>query len=61
MPDLERAVDTVIADCLGVAAGENVLVVVDAATRELGDALRLRAAAAGADAVLALMDEREDN
>src|SRR3979411_1625934 len=61
MPDLERAVDTVIADCLGVAAGENVPVVVDAATRELGDALRLRAAAAGADAVLALMDEREDN
>ena len=61
MPDLERAVDTVIADCLGVVAGENVLVLVDAATRELGDALRLRAAAAGADAVLALMDEREDN
>jgi leucyl aminopeptidase (aminopeptidase T) len=49
----------VVAACLGVAPGENVLVVVDPATRELGDALRARAASAGADAVLALMDERE--
>jgi leucyl aminopeptidase (aminopeptidase T) len=61
MTDLQRAVDTVIADCLAVAAGEDVLVVADAETRELGDALRDRAAAAGADAVLALMDERADN
>jgi leucyl aminopeptidase (aminopeptidase T) len=51
----------VVAACLGVAPGENVLVVVDPATRELGDALRARAASAGADAVLALMDERETN
>jgi leucyl aminopeptidase (aminopeptidase T) len=35
--------------------------VVDPETRDLGDALRGRAAAAGADAVLALMDERADN
>ena len=49
--DLQRAVDTVIADCLGVAADEDVLVVADSETRELGDALRERAAAAGADAV----------
>jgi len=59
--ELKRALDTVIADCLAVAPGEDVLVVVDAETRELGDALRRRAAAAGADAVLALMDEREAN
>jgi aminopeptidase len=61
MSDLEDAVDTVIADCLAVAAGEDVLIVADANTRDLGDALRDRAAAAGADAVLALMDERADN
>src|SRR3989440_397628 len=61
MSELELAVDTVIAECLGVAAGEDVLVVADATTRELGDALRRRAAATGADAVLALMDERADN
>jgi leucyl aminopeptidase (aminopeptidase T) len=61
MSDLEHAVETIITDCLGVAAGEDVLVVADAQTRELGDALRDRAAAGGADAVLALMDERADN
>src|SRR5216684_2952892 len=61
MSDLDHAVDTVIADCLGVAAGEGVVVVVDPDTRDLGEALRRRAAAAGADAVLALMDERADN
>src|SRR2546421_7019813 len=61
MSDLDRAVDTVIAGCLGVAPGEDVLVVVDPETRDLGDALRDRAAAAGADAVVALMAEREAN
>ena len=61
MSDLDRAVDTVIAGCLGVAAGEDVLVVVDPETRDLGDALRDRADAAGADAVVALMAEREAN
>src|SRR5437588_5606757 len=61
MSDLDRAVDTVIAGCLGVAPGEDVLVVVDPETRDLGDALRDRAAAARADAVIALMDEREAN
>ena len=61
MSDLDHAVDTVIADCLGVAAGEDVVVVVDPETRDLGDALRRSAAAARADAVLALMDERADN
>src|SRR3977135_2666483 len=61
MTDLQRAVDTVIADCLAVAAGEDVLVVADAATREAGYARLDRGAAAGADAVLALMAERADN
>jgi leucyl aminopeptidase (aminopeptidase T) len=61
MSDLDHAVDTVIADCLGVAAGEDVVVVVDPDTRDLGEALRRRAAAARADAVLAVMDERADN
>ncbi len=61
MSDLQRAVDTVIAGCLGVGPREDVLVVVDPETRALGDALRDRAAAAGADAVVALMAEREAN
>jgi leucyl aminopeptidase (aminopeptidase T) len=57
-PDLGPAADTVIVKCLAVAAGEDVLVVVDQPTRAIGEALRDRAAMAGADAVLAVMDPR---
>ena len=56
--DLERAVETVVRRSLGVQPGEDVLVVADEGTREIGEALRGAAADAGADAVLALMDER---
>jgi leucyl aminopeptidase (aminopeptidase T) len=55
---LATAVDSVISRCLAVRAGEDVLVIVDPATRVIGEALREAAAAAGADAVLAVMDER---
>jgi leucyl aminopeptidase (aminopeptidase T) len=58
MSDLGPAVSTVVRRCLGVRAGEDVLVVADAGTRGIGEALRDEAAAAGADAVLAVMDER---
>lgn len=44
---------------MGVKFGEEVLVVCNPATRELGDALRNEAEAAGAEAVLAVMTERE--
>jgi leucyl aminopeptidase (aminopeptidase T) len=59
MPDLGPAVSTVVRRCLAVKSGEDVLVIADAATRAIGDALRGEAAAVGADAVLTLMDERE--
>jgi aminopeptidase len=58
MSDLQQAISTVIRRCLGVQPGEDVVVVVDRATRTIGDALREEAAAAGADAVLAVMDQR---
>ncbi len=58
MPDLGPAVSTVIHQCLAVRSGEDVLVIADPATRVIGEALRSEATAAGADAVLALMDER---
>ncbi|HET9104900.1 MAG TPA: aminopeptidase [Solirubrobacteraceae bacterium] len=58
MSDLTAAIDTVINRCLAVQPGEDVLVVADPATRAMGDALRSAASAAGADAVLAVMDER---
>ena len=45
MTELGQAVETVINRCLGVKPGERVVVVVDAGTRALGDALRDAAAA----------------
>ena len=61
MSELERAAETVIRRCLAVREAEDVLVVCDASTIELAAALRAEAAAAGADAVLAQMDERATN
>jgi leucyl aminopeptidase (aminopeptidase T) len=58
MSELERAVATVIDQCLGVREGEEVVVVVDNATRAIGDALRDAAAQRGAEAVLTVMDPR---
>jgi len=59
VPDLGPAVATVIERSLAVKPDEDVLVIVDPGTRAIGEALRAAAAAAGADAVLAIMDERE--
>ena len=59
MTDLGPAVSAVIDRCLAVKAGEGVLVVVDPRSRPIGEALRDAANAAGADAVLAIMNERE--
>jgi leucyl aminopeptidase (aminopeptidase T) len=56
--DLGLAVDAVVHRCLAVREGENVLVIVDPATRPIGEALRDAAKALGADAVLSVMDER---
>ena len=58
VPDLGPAIDTTLRQCLGIKPGENVLVIVDASTREIGEAMRVRASELGADAVLAVMDER---
>ena len=57
--ELGKAVATVVRDCLGVRPNENVLVVCNPATRELGDALRDEAESVGAEAVLAVMTERD--
>ncbi|HKH14932.1 MAG TPA: hypothetical protein VKA47_09790, partial [Solirubrobacterales bacterium] len=58
MSDLERAVKAVINDCLAVKSGEEVVVVCNPATEDLAERLRHEAQAAGADGVLAVMDER---
>src|SRR5215211_442290 len=58
MDELERAVEAVVRDCLGVKTGEDVLVICNPATGPLGTRLRDEAEAAGADAVLAVIAER---
>jgi leucyl aminopeptidase (aminopeptidase T) len=58
MCTLERAVEAVVRECLDVKGGEEVLVISNPATRALGERLRSESAAVGADAVLAVMDER---
>lgn len=61
MSDLERAVATVVRECMGVRPGEDVLVVCNPATHELAERLRAEAGAAGADAMLMLTEEREQH
>lgn len=61
MSDLKQAVSAVVNDCLDVKAGEDVLVVCNPATQGLGEAMRDEAAGAGADAVLAVISERDSH
>jgi leucyl aminopeptidase (aminopeptidase T) len=61
MSDLGPAVETVIRQCLGVQVGEQAVIVVDPGKRSIGEALRDGASAAGADAVLMVMDERTND
>jgi leucyl aminopeptidase (aminopeptidase T) len=58
MSDLERAITAVVRECLGVGEGEEVMVICNPATQELGERLRDEAEAAGADAILTVMAER---
>jgi aminopeptidase len=56
--ELERAVDAVLTTCLAVRPEENLVVVVDEGTREIGEALR---DAARADATLLVMQARANH
>ena len=61
MDDLDRAVRAVVRDCLGVKDGEEVLVVCNPVTEDLGERLRDEAADDGAEAVLAVISERDSH
>jgi leucyl aminopeptidase (aminopeptidase T) len=61
MSDLDRAVATVVRDCLGVREGEEVLVICNPATIGLAERLRAEAGRTGADGVLCLMADREND
>lgn len=58
---LEEAVAVVVGDCLEVRPTEEVLVVANPATVGLGEALRRAAEGRGAEAVLAVITERESH
>jgi leucyl aminopeptidase (aminopeptidase T) len=57
--DLDQAVRTVVRQCMGVSAGEDVLVVCNPVTEEIGALMRIEAQGDGADATLAVMSERD--
>ncbi|MGI8631566.1 MAG: aminopeptidase [Solirubrobacterales bacterium] len=61
MSDLDKAVEAVVRDCLGVRTGETVLVIANPGTEGIGTALRDEAESAGADAVLMIMAERDSH
>ena len=61
MDEPGRAYRTVLVDCLGVSAGEDVLVVTDPARRQIAESLLALARDLGAEAVLAEMSARSSN
>lgn len=59
--DLDRAVRTVVRQCMGVSPGEDVLVVCNPVTEEIGALMRIEAQGDGADATLAVISERDSH
>jgi len=59
--ELDRAVEVVVKDCLGVREGENVLVICNPVNEDLGALIRIVAQGEGADATLAVMSERDSH
>lgn len=57
--ELDRAVKTVVRQCMGIQPGEDVLVVCNPVTEEIGALMRIEAQGDGADATLAVISERE--
>jgi leucyl aminopeptidase (aminopeptidase T) len=57
--ELDRAVKTVVRQCMGISPGEEVLVVCNPATEEIGALMRIEAQGDGADATLAVISERD--
>jgi hypothetical protein len=56
--ELDRAVRTVLRDCLKVEPGEDVLIVCNPVTEELGSLMRIQAQGDGAEATMAVIAER---
>jgi leucyl aminopeptidase (aminopeptidase T) len=58
---LDRAVQAVLRDCLGVSPGEDVLIACNPATESLADLMRIHAQGDGAEAVLVVIAERDSH
>ena len=59
--ELDRAVKTVVRQCMGIQPGEDVLVVCNPVTEEIGALMRIEAQGEGADATLAVISERDSH
>jgi leucyl aminopeptidase (aminopeptidase T) len=59
--DLDRAVEAVVRTCLAVEPDDEVLVVCNPVTEELGALMRIVAQGEGADATLAMISERDSH
>jgi leucyl aminopeptidase (aminopeptidase T) len=57
--ELDRAVKTVVRQCMGIQPGEDVLVICNPVTEEIGALMRIEAQGDGADATLAVISERD--
>ena len=59
--ELDRAIKVVVRECLAVQPGDDVLVVCNPVTEELGALMRIVAQGEGAEAVLAMISERDSH
>ena len=59
--ELDRAVKTVVRQCMGIQPGEDVLVVSNPVTEEIGALMRIEAQGEGADSTLAVISERDSH
>jgi leucyl aminopeptidase (aminopeptidase T) len=59
--ELDRAVKVVIRDCLAIEPADDVLVICNPVTEELGDLIRIVAQGDGAEATLAVISERDSH
>jgi leucyl aminopeptidase (aminopeptidase T) len=59
--ELDRAVRAVLRECLGLEPGEEVLVICNPVTEDIGALMRIEAEGDGANATLAVISETESN
>jgi len=59
--ELDRAVNSLIRDCLDLSPGEELLVICNPSTEELGALLRIHAQGEGGEATLAVISERDSH